>query len=105
MTLHDQLLQNPVLGFKSGRFKLIPLHSSLSSEDQAAVFSKPKNNMRKIVISTNLAETSITIDDCVFVVEVRELVSALADSANVRRFDDLSLFLTTFNHFDGLSPF
>ena len=59
-----------MLGVIAGKFKLIPLHSSLSSEEQASVFEKPRNGARKIVLSTNLAETSITIDDCVFVVEV-----------------------------------
>ena len=39
------------------------LHSSAASR------RKPKPGVRKIVISTNLAETSITIDDCVFVVD------------------------------------
>ena len=70
MTLYDQLNSHPRLGGKSGKFLLIPLHSSLSSEEQQLVFSKPKHGQRKIVISTNLAETSITIDDCVFVLDV-----------------------------------
>ncbi len=69
MALHDQICNHPLLGTRAGKFKLIPLHSSLSSEEQAAVFSRPRGGMRKIVISTNLAETSITIDDCVFVVD------------------------------------
>ena len=70
MTLYEQLVSHPRLGNKSGKFVLIPLHSSLSSEEQQMVFSKPDKGRRKIVISTNLAETSITIDDCVFVVDV-----------------------------------
>ena len=70
MTLYEQLSSHPRLGNKSGKFVLVPLHSSLSSEEQQLVFSKPGQGKRKIVISTNLAETSITIDDCVFVIDV-----------------------------------
>ncbi|CAH0561131.1 unnamed protein product [Brassicogethes aeneus] len=68
-SLHEQLETHPVFGFKAGKFVLLPLHSSLTSEEQSAIFRKPKNNQRKIVISTNLAETSVTIDDCVFVID------------------------------------
>ena len=36
MTLHDQVLAHPVLGKKAGKFQLVPLHSSLSSEEQVS---------------------------------------------------------------------
>ncbi len=79
--LHEQLSTHPVLGRKAGRFFLVPLHSSLSSEEQALVFKKPpKPGQRKIVLSTNLAETSITVDDCVFVID--------AGKMREKRFDD-----------------
>ncbi|XP_023013378.1 putative ATP-dependent RNA helicase DHX57 [Leptinotarsa decemlineata] len=68
-TLYDQLAVHPDFGTRSGKYVLLPLHSSLTSEEQAAIFKKPKPGQRKIVLSTNLAETSITIDDCVFVID------------------------------------
>ena len=39
-----------------------------------------KTSKRKIVISTNLAETSITIDDCVFVVDAGRMKEKRFDS-------------------------
>lgn len=47
----------------------LPLHSALSSRDQTRVFNYPPRETRKIVVSTNIAETSITIPDCVVVID------------------------------------
>lgn len=63
-TLTDSKMFSP----RSSDFVLIPLHSTLSSEDQALVFKK-MSGRRKIILSTNIAETSVTIDDCVFVID------------------------------------
>ncbi|XP_054452635.1 ATP-dependent RNA helicase DHX30 [Anoplopoma fimbria] len=55
--------------FSSGTQMILPLHSSLSVADQQAVFQHPQEGRRKIVLATNIAETSITIDDIVHVVD------------------------------------
>uniref|UniRef100_A0A673WH73 RNA helicase n=1 Tax=Salmo trutta TaxID=8032 RepID=A0A673WH73_SALTR len=51
------------------RYKLVALHSTLSSKDQAAAFTVPPTGVRKIVLSTNIAETGVTIPDVVFVID------------------------------------
>nr|DBA23579.1 TPA: hypothetical protein GDO54_014478 [Pyxicephalus adspersus] len=51
------------------RYKLIALHSILSSQDQAEAFVMPPAGTRKIVLATNIAETGITIPDVVFVID------------------------------------
>lgn len=47
----------------------LSVHSSLSVTDQQAVFKRPTAGQRKIVLTTNIAETSVTIDDIVHVID------------------------------------
>ncbi|XP_077352754.1 ATP-dependent RNA helicase DHX29 isoform X2 [Festucalex cinctus] len=51
------------------RFRIVALHSTLSSKEQAAAFTVPPAGVRKIVLSTNIAETGVTIPDVVFVID------------------------------------
>ncbi len=48
-----------------GGLWVLALHGSLSGEEQKCVFLKPPSGVCKIVLATNIAETSITIDDVV----------------------------------------
>ncbi|RDB29553.1 putative helicase C15C4.05 [Hypsizygus marmoreus] len=66
--LNDMLSDHPSFG-NGQDFKVYPLHSTLSSENQGAVFDIPPRGMRKIVIATNIAETGITIPDITCVID------------------------------------
>ncbi|XP_063993433.1 putative ATP-dependent RNA helicase DHX57 [Diachasmimorpha longicaudata] len=68
-SLRDALNHNSILCPRNGKCRILPLHSSLSTEEQNLVFQRVDPRIRKIVLSTNIAETSVTIDDCVFVVD------------------------------------
>uniref|UniRef100_A0A0N5BQC9 RNA helicase n=1 Tax=Strongyloides papillosus TaxID=174720 RepID=A0A0N5BQC9_STREA len=48
---------------------LVPLHSNLSFDDQKKVFKSPPKDKFKIIVSTNIAESSITVDDVLYVID------------------------------------
>ncbi|XP_013140365.1 PREDICTED: putative ATP-dependent RNA helicase DHX30 isoform X2 [Papilio polytes] len=48
---------------------VLPVHSRLSTTEQSRMFEKPAPGIRKIVLATNIAETSVTIPDVVYVVD------------------------------------
>lgn len=64
--LNDMVLGHP--SFAQG-WRIHALHSTFSSEDQQAAFDIPPDGMRKIVLSTNIAETGITIPDVTCVID------------------------------------
>uniref|UniRef100_A0A671QMY5 ATP-dependent DNA/RNA helicase DHX36 n=1 Tax=Sinocyclocheilus anshuiensis TaxID=1608454 RepID=A0A671QMY5_9TELE len=79
-TLNDLLMADQI--FKSDRFIIIPLHSLMPTVSQTQVFKKPPPGVRKIVIATNIAETSITIDDVVYVIDGGKIKETHFDTQN-----------------------
>uniref|UniRef100_UPI00358E29D8 3'-5' RNA helicase YTHDC2-like n=1 Tax=Myxine glutinosa TaxID=7769 RepID=UPI00358E29D8 len=51
------------------RLQLFTLHSNLQTSDQKRVLKPAYPGTRKIILSTNIAETSITVNDVVFVID------------------------------------
>jgi ATP-dependent RNA helicase DHX37/DHR1 len=48
---------------------IVPLYSLLPSDKQMKVFQPPPENSRLVVISTNVAETSLTIPGIRYVID------------------------------------
>jgi ATP-dependent RNA helicase DHX36 len=51
------------------QYCLLPLHSSLPAHAMRAVFARARPGVRKIVLSTNIAETGVTLPDVVYVID------------------------------------
>ena len=48
---------------------MLPIYSQLPSDLQAKIFQEAEGNTRKCVVSTNIAETSLTLDGVMYVVD------------------------------------
>jgi ATP-dependent RNA helicase DHX29 len=74
-TLADRLAGSRSFGDRD-KFEVIPLHSTLTSTEQKRAFKASPKGCRKIIVSTNVAETSVTLPDVVYVLDcgrVREM--------------------------------
>lgn len=56
-------------GIDEEQLKLLPMHGSLTHHDQLRVFFHVPRSTRKVIIATNIAETSVTIPGVVYVID------------------------------------
>ncbi|XP_071964049.1 3'-5' RNA helicase YTHDC2-like [Antedon mediterranea] len=79
VSLRDRLLSDSTFG-NTDRFYIYTLHSNMQSNDQKKVFRIAPHGIRKIILSTNIAETSVTISDVVFVIDSGKVKEKCFDS-------------------------
>lgn len=60
---------------------IIPLHSAVAPADQRKAFKRPPKGLRKIVLATNIAETSVTVEDVRFVIDTGRLKERRHDAS------------------------
>ena len=64
------------------KYEILPLHANLSPQEQTSVFKKVPSDVCKIVVATNVAETSITIDGVVYVIDAGRVKETQYDPSN-----------------------
>ncbi|KAF7187801.1 ATP-dependent DNA/RNA helicase DHX36 [Pseudocercospora fuligena] len=72
----ELLMQNPVFGVdfaNADAFQIHSLHSTVPVEKQRQIFEPSPRGCRKIILSTNIAETSVTVPDVKHVVDLGKL--------------------------------
>ena len=57
------------LGTKISELIICPIYSTLPSDMQAKIFDPTPPGARKVVIATNIAETSLTINGIIYVID------------------------------------
>ncbi|KAL3314182.1 DEAH (Asp-Glu-Ala-His) box polypeptide 34 [Cichlidogyrus casuarinus] len=76
----------------SKRWIVLALHSALSIEEQERIFHVPPITVRKCILSTNIAETSVTIDGIRFVADSGKMKEiSWENSTRMRRLKQCSI--------------
>ena len=67
----QETLQHRTRGFgtKIAELIVLPIYANLPSDMQAKIFEPTPPGARKVVLATNIAETSITIDNIIYVID------------------------------------
>lgn len=67
----QELLQEKTrrLGSKIKELIILPVYANLPSDMQAKIFEPTPPNARKVILATNIAETSLTIDNIIYVID------------------------------------
>ena len=65
-TLHERIER---LGEDTPPLLILPIYSQLPSDLQAKIFDKAPDGVRKCIVSTNIAETSLTVDGILYVID------------------------------------
>ena len=64
--IYDLIMEDPGLSRES---TVVILHSQMPSSEHKKSFQPPARGCRKVVLATNVAETGITIQDIVYVID------------------------------------
>ncbi|XP_076166049.1 tudor domain containing 9 protein spindle E isoform X1 [Ptiloglossa arizonensis] len=54
---------------ETSKWDVVILHSSITNDEQQRIFIKPPHGYRRIILSTNIAESSITVPDVKYVID------------------------------------
>lgn len=66
ISMFTDMLQDDCISL---RWTVLPLHSTVTQQEQQSVFLAPPKGHRKIILSTNIAESSITVPDIKYVLD------------------------------------